>query len=136
MEIFVEKGYGWVPSEEKSRDGLDIGTIIIDSIFSPVVKVAVDVENVRVGKRTDYDKLILTIETDGSISPLEAFLSAAKLLAEQFTSFVSIVKKVVDKKASKKKTVIKKKPMAKKKIKVKKVAKEKPMAKKIVKKKK
>ncbi len=138
MEIFVEKGYGWVPSEEKSRDGLDIGTIIIDSIFSPVIKVAVDIENVRVGKRTDYDKLILTIETDGTISPLEAFLSSAKLLTEQFEFFVSTVGKVLEKKSRKKKTVTKKKPIVKnkintKKVLVKKVNEEKVTAKKVAK---
>lgn len=126
MDIWVEKGYGWVPSEEKSKDGLEIGLIIIDSIFSPIVKVAVNIENVRVGKRTDYDKIILDIETDGTVSPLEAFVVASNLLTEQFSFFVSSTEKIIkskDKKTKKKsvgketikkKVKIKKKPAAKK----------------------
>ncbi len=85
MEIWVAKGYGWVPSEAKKRDGLDVGAIVIDSIFTPILQVSVNVENVRVGGRTDYDKLILEIETDGTISPLEAGLKAMQLLNEQFS---------------------------------------------------
>ncbi len=100
MELWVEKGYGWIPSEEKTREGRDIGVIIIDSVFSPVLKVAVGVENVRVGKRTDYDKLILDIETDGSIPPLGAFLKAAKLLAEQFNNLTDLGEKMESEKES------------------------------------
>jgi len=99
MEIWVEKGYGWVPSEEKSREDKDIGTIIVDSIFTPVLNVAVNIENVRVGKRTDYDKLILTIETDGIVSPLQAFLAASKLLAEQFNLLIERGEKLEEREA-------------------------------------
>jgi DNA-directed RNA polymerase subunit alpha len=83
-EITVCKGYGYVPSEEKDRTGLEIGTIVVDSIFTPVVKVAFRIDNVRVGKRTDHDKLTMTVETDGTTTPWRAFIEATKLLAHQF----------------------------------------------------
>ena len=101
MDIWVTKGYGWVPSEEKSRAGLEIGTIVTDSIFSPVLNVSVNIENMRVGKRTDFDKIILGIETDGSISPIQAFLKASQLLKKQFDSLLRLGEKP-DKKLIKK----------------------------------
>jgi len=85
MKLWLAKGYGWVSADEKSREGREEGTIIIDSIFNPVFKVAPQIENVRVGKRNDYEKLSLVIETDSTLSPLEAFLKAVDLLAEEFT---------------------------------------------------
>jgi len=85
MDIWVEKGYGWVPSEEKSREGLEIDTIVLDSIFTPVLNVSVNIENMRVGKKTDFDRIILGIQTNGTISPLEAFSQATNLLKEQFS---------------------------------------------------
>lgn len=91
-EIIVCKGYGYVPSEEKDRTGLDLGTIVIDSIFSPIVKVGYRVENVRVGKRTDFDKLTLDIETDGTITPWNAFVQAASLLTDQFKFLTETMK--------------------------------------------
>jgi len=94
MDIWVCKGYGWVPSEEKSREGLDIGTIVIDSAFSPIVKVAMNVENMRVGKRTDYDRLILDIETDGGITPIQAFSTTSQLLNEEFKFLVESTEKI------------------------------------------
>ncbi|MDD2646701.1 MAG: DNA-directed RNA polymerase subunit alpha [Patescibacteria group bacterium] len=84
IEINISKGFGYIPSEEKDRTGLDLGTIVLDSIFSPIVKIASDVEDMRVGKRTDYDRLKLTIETDGTITPYAAFVEAADLLNSQF----------------------------------------------------
>lgn len=84
MDIWVKKGYGWVPSEEKSREGLDLGVIVIDSLFNPVVKIGFNVENVRFGKRTDYDRIILDIETDSTVTPLEAFNNAVQILSDQF----------------------------------------------------
>jgi len=96
MDIWAKKGYGWVPSEEKSREGIEIGTMVLDSTFSPVLNVAVNIENVRVGKRTDYDRLILTIETDGTISPKEAFVSSARLLADQFKFLKDSAEKIAE----------------------------------------
>lgn len=119
-EITVCKGYGYVPSEEKDRTGLDLGTIVVDSIFSPIVKVGYRVDNVRVGKRTDFDKLTLDIETDGTITPWDAFIQAASLLADQFKfltgmmkdkakSLEKVEKKIIPKAVKKKETVKKKK---------------------------
>ncbi|MBU1177740.1 DNA-directed RNA polymerase subunit alpha [Patescibacteria group bacterium] len=84
MEITVEKGRGYIPTEQKSAKDLEVGTILVDSIFTPVLKVGYEVENIRLGKRTDYDKLVINIKTDGTITPLDAFNEAAKVLVNQF----------------------------------------------------
>ena len=85
-EILVEKGMGYVMVENREKKEKEIGFIEIDSIFSPVLKVGIKVDNVRVGKLTNFDKLILDIKTDGTISPEEAFNESAKILIEQFGS--------------------------------------------------
>jgi DNA-directed RNA polymerase subunit alpha len=109
MDIWVDQGYGWVPSEEKKREGLDVGTIVVDSVFTPVLQVSVKVENMRVGGRTDYDRLILGIETDGTLTPLEAGLKAMRLLGEQFVSLSALTESVLSSSAgSKKKSKVKK----------------------------
>jgi DNA-directed RNA polymerase subunit alpha len=116
-EIIVDQGYGYVPSEEKDRTGLDLGTIVMDSIYSPIVKVGYRVDNVRVGKRTDYDRLSLTIETDGTITPWQAFIRAAELLNSQFKflketmekKVKELEKEIVVEETSKKKATKKKK---------------------------
>lgn len=86
MEIFVAKGIGYVPTEERidAKEKGEIGLILVDSIFTPVVNVGFDVEATRVGQKTDYDKIILDIETDGTISPEGAVKEAAKILRAQF----------------------------------------------------
>ncbi|MFH2105519.1 MAG: DNA-directed RNA polymerase subunit alpha [Parcubacteria group bacterium] len=89
MEITVEKGRGYVPTEQKSAKDLDVGTILVDSIFTPVLKVGYEVENIRLGKRTDYDQLVIDIKTDGTVAPLDAFNEAAKVLVDQFTFLAS-----------------------------------------------
>jgi len=89
MEITVEKGRGYVPTEQKSAKDLDVGTILVDSIFTPVLKIGYEVENIRLGKRTDYDKLVIDIKTDGTVAPLDAFNDAAKILVDQFTFLAS-----------------------------------------------
>ncbi len=83
VEMTVESGLGYVVSDEKRAK--TIGDIVLDALFSPVVKVSYKVEQTRVGRRTDYDKLILDVETDGTISPLQAVQQAAKILSRQFT---------------------------------------------------
>jgi len=93
MKIWVAQGRGYCPSEELKRDDFEVGVIVCDAIFTPIVKVSLDVENIRVGERTDYDKLILNIETDGTITPKEALLKAAEILVEQF-NFVAGKKEV------------------------------------------
>lgn len=84
MEIEVQKGLGYVPVEQQEREKKEIGLIAIDAVFTPVRRVNYTVENTRVGKRTDYDKITFEIETDGSITPQEAYLKAVETVAEQF----------------------------------------------------
>jgi DNA-directed RNA polymerase subunit alpha len=86
MEIKIEKGIGYQPAEEKKKHRKsEIGEIPLDSIFTPVKKVNYRVENMRVGERTDFDKLYLEITTDGTIKPEEAFQSAADILVRHFS---------------------------------------------------
>ncbi len=92
MEIQVEKGIGYVPIEYQNKNNLEIGNIAMDAIFTPVKKVNYKVENMRVGKMTNYDKLTLEIETDGSMTPEEAFKEAARLLVGHLNLFKEIVK--------------------------------------------
>jgi DNA-directed RNA polymerase subunit alpha len=88
-EVLIERGVGYLTAEEnKLRRQLASGMINIDSIFSPIKKINVRVEDMRVGERTDFNKLIFDITTDGSISPQEAFKEAAKILIKQFEVFL------------------------------------------------
>ncbi len=87
MEIDVEPGVGFVPAEQRKKQKLEIGLIAVDAIFTPVRKVNFEVENMRVGDRTDYNKLIFDIETDGSVAPEEAFIKASQILVTQFGVF-------------------------------------------------
>ncbi|NMB92105.1 MAG: DNA-directed RNA polymerase subunit alpha [Parcubacteria group bacterium] len=84
LEVTVEKGLGYVLAEDRRKEKLPIGTIALDAIFSPVQKTNFKVENMRVGDRTDYNRLIIEIETDGSITPEEALGKAASILQEHF----------------------------------------------------
>lgn len=90
MELTVEKGLGYVPSESRRLERLPVGTIVLDAIFSPIVRVAFSVENMRVGDRTDYNRLILEIETDGTISPSEALHKAGNILKDHFDKVAGI----------------------------------------------
>ena len=94
MEITVEKGLGYVPSEERRLERLPVGTIVLDAIFSPIVRVAFSVENMRVGDRTDFNRVLLEIETDGSITPSEALHKAGNILKDHFekVSGIEVVK--------------------------------------------
>jgi DNA-directed RNA polymerase subunit alpha len=83
MEMTVEPGVGYIMANE--RKDISIGEIPVDAMFSPIVKVAYKVESTRVGRRTDYDKILLQVDTNGSISPLEAVQQSAQILARQFT---------------------------------------------------
>ncbi len=84
MEVTLEKGRGYQTTEQKNSKDMEIGTMVVDSIFAPVLNVGYKVENIRVGKRTDFDKLIMNIKTDGIISPIEAFQQSAQILVDQF----------------------------------------------------
>lgn len=88
MEIYVEKGRGYRPVEQIEVKKSDIGYIDMDSIFSPVLSTSLKVENVRVGKMTNWDKLILDMTTDGTITPREAFEEVVKILINQFGALI------------------------------------------------
>ncbi len=83
----ISKGRGYVPSEENKKPDMPFGTIFMDAVFSPIKHVNYHVENFRVGQKTDYERLILEVETDGSISPREALASSAKILIRHFILF-------------------------------------------------
>lgn len=89
MEITVEKGIGYVPIEQQENREKDLGLIAIDAVYTPVKRVNYKVENMRVGKRTDYEKVILEIVTDGSLTPKDAFDKSVSILMEQFNSLAS-----------------------------------------------
>ncbi|MGB0402991.1 MAG: DNA-directed RNA polymerase subunit alpha [Salibacteraceae bacterium] len=86
MELVIGKGRGYVPAEDNKTEG-SLGTIPIDSIFTPIRNVKYAVENYRVEQKTDYEKLILDLETDGSIHPKDALKEAAKILIHHFMLF-------------------------------------------------
>ena len=87
MEIMIEKGRGYVPAEENKNNNSELGVIAIDSIFTPVKNVKYSIENYRVEQKTDYEKLIFEIITDGSIHPKDALTEAAKTLIHHFLLF-------------------------------------------------
>ncbi|MCX8027914.1 MAG: DNA-directed RNA polymerase subunit alpha [Thermodesulfovibrionales bacterium] len=88
MEIFVKKGRGYVPAEQFEDENLPVGTIAIDAVFSPISKVNYVVEKTRVGKSTDYDRLVLEVWTDGSITPEKAVSDAATIMMDHLDMFI------------------------------------------------
>lgn len=86
MEIFVAKGLGYVTVENRESEKHEIGYIEMDSVFSPILSAGVNVENVRVGKMTNWDKLVVDLVTDGTIAPREAFNQAVDILIAQFSA--------------------------------------------------
>lgn len=88
-ELTVEWGKGYQPAERQEKDKLTIGQIPIDAIFTPIKQIQYYVSQARVGQQTDYDKLTLEIETDGSVKPESALAYAAKILKEQLTIFIN-----------------------------------------------
>jgi len=89
VELRISRGKGYVPSEENYQADQPIGTIAIDSIFTPILNVRYQVEPTRVGQKTDYEKLTLEITTDGSITPEEALATAAKILRDHIQLFLN-----------------------------------------------
>ena len=87
MTITISKGRGYVPSDENKSEDAEIGIIALDSVFTPIRNVKYMVENFRVEQKTDYEKLILEIKTDGSINPKDALKEAAKILIHHFMLF-------------------------------------------------
>ena len=90
IEITAKEGRGYKMADGAKKESREIGYIEIDSIFSPVTLVSISVENTRVGKMTNWDKLVLDVKTDGTISAEEAFKEAVKILVAQYSSFLDI----------------------------------------------
>lgn len=90
VEIVAQPGRGYRMSEGSKRENVELGFIEIDSIFSPVLAVSLNVENARVGKMTNWDKLLIHIKTDGTISPMEAFNEATEILVNQFSALLPV----------------------------------------------
>ncbi len=90
MEINVRRGRGYVAGTKNKREGDPLGTIYVDSIYSPVLKVHYEVSDVRVGEKTDFDKLTLEVWTDGSISPEEAVSASSKILDDHLQLFMGL----------------------------------------------
>jgi DNA-directed RNA polymerase subunit alpha len=93
MELTITKGRGYVSSDRNKTPDTKIGVIPIDSIYTPVDRVNVTVENTRVGQQTDFDKLTLDVTTDGTIAPDEAVSLAAKVLSEHLSVFINLSEK-------------------------------------------
>jgi DNA-directed RNA polymerase subunit alpha len=89
MEMEVDMGRGYVSSDKNKRDDQPVGTIPMDSLFSPVTRVRIDSENTRVGQMTDYDRLVMEIWTDGRIKPEDALAHASKLLKDHLQIFIN-----------------------------------------------
>lgn len=86
LVVYLTRGRGFLPVESREKEKLDIGTIAIDAIYSPVRHVALNLEHVRVGQMTNFDKIILTVETDGSISPKDALVQSLDIFRDQISS--------------------------------------------------
>ncbi len=84
MEVIIGKGVGYIPAAEKETKNLDLGTIVVDSLYTPIKDVGYKIENTRVGDVTDYEKLIVTIETNGTVTPQDAVHQATKILMDHF----------------------------------------------------
>ncbi|MDO8495343.1 MAG: DNA-directed RNA polymerase subunit alpha [bacterium] len=82
IEMIAERGVGYVPVEQRQKEKISVGTLAIDAIFSPVVNVNFTVENIRVEQRTDYNKLVMEIETDGTVSPKNALWKSVNILSD------------------------------------------------------
>ena len=89
IEFTVENGKGYVSSAVNRKEDIPIGVIPIDAIFSPVVQVSYNVDNARVGQQTDYDKLSLTVTTDGSVAPEDAVAFSARIMQDQLNNFIN-----------------------------------------------
>jgi DNA-directed RNA polymerase subunit alpha len=99
MEFTVESGMGYVPASQHRAEDSPIGLIPVDALYSPVLKVAYKIENTRVGRRTDYDKLIMQVETNGAITPEDSVAVAARILQDQLQLFVNFEEPTAEVKA-------------------------------------
>lgn len=125
MELRVEPGLGYVQNNEEEKEKKEIGVVRLDAVFTPIKKVNFEVENMRVGDRTDYNKLVLEIVTDGTIEPEAAFDYAVGVLVDHFGLIKDVEGGKKKKKPVAKKKAVAKKPPAKKPVAKKKTAKKK-----------
>jgi DNA-directed RNA polymerase subunit alpha len=88
IEMKIEKGLGFIPKESLQKEKVDIGTIAVDGIFTPIRRVAYEVENMRVGDNTNFNRLRISIETDGTLSAREAFLKSIEIMINQLKSII------------------------------------------------
>ena len=93
IEFTVEKGLGYVSREELKKEKVSVGTIVLDAVFTPIKKVNYEVENMRVGDRTDYNKLRISVETDGSISPAEALEKSIEMMIHHLKAVIGFQEK-------------------------------------------
>ncbi len=97
IELTIEKGLGFVPRDQHHKQKAEIGTIFLDAIFSPIRRVSYDVEEMRVGDKTNFNRLRMTIETDGTISPRVALEESVATMIEQLAAIISVdSKKIID----------------------------------------
>ncbi len=96
IELTITKGRGYISADKNKHEGLDIGIIAVDSIYTPVERVNLSVQNTRVGQVTDYDKLTLEVYTNGTLSPDEAVSLAAKVLSEHLSLFINLSEKGIE----------------------------------------
>ncbi len=96
MELVIRLGRGYVPADRNKREDDPVGTVPIDAIFSPITKVNFTITNARVGQRTDYDRLVLEITTDGSIRPEDAVAYAARIVMDQMAIFLNFEEEPAD----------------------------------------
>ncbi|HLD20291.1 MAG TPA: DNA-directed RNA polymerase subunit alpha [Patescibacteria group bacterium] len=90
MDVYINFGVGYVPVEQQKKDDYDIGVIAVDAFYSPVKHVGYVIENIRVGKRTDFDKILFTLVTDGTLDAREALQQASTILVGQFQAVLNI----------------------------------------------
>lgn len=101
IEIFLEKGLGYIPKEQLQKDKVEIGTIAVDAAFTPIRRVSYEVEPMRVGNRTDFNKLRISLETDGVISPREALEESIKIMIRQLNAIVGFKEDILNEDESK-----------------------------------
>ncbi len=97
IEMTVEHGLGYVPREIHQKDKVEIGTIALDAVFTPIRRANYEVENMRVGDRTDYNRLRVSLETDGTITPREALEDAIEIMIHQLKAVIGFQEEVVEK---------------------------------------
>ena len=101
MELEIESGIGYIPVEQQEKTEKEVGVIALDAIYTPIKRVNYTVENMRVGKKTDFERVTLDIVTDGSVDPQEAFAKSVEILVSQFSALAELEKEAKEEKAVK-----------------------------------